>query len=349
MIDYRKIKYLDPKNDLTFRKIFGQHPAIMKSFLNSLLPLPKGRYIEHLFYQDPAMFPEIPELKHTIVDVKCTDNYGRHFIVEMQMYWTNSFKSRMLFNSGKAYVKQLDRGNKYSELHPVYGLSLVNDIYLSDEKYADKYYHHYRLAHQDIPDEAIEGIELIFIELPKFKAKSFTEKRMQNLWLRFLTEVDENTLSAPEDLIKSKEIKDALEHLQVSAFNLKELRYYDDYWDKIRLERIAIDDAIEKKKRAEAQAQEAQAQAQKAQIQAQKAEAHAQEAKKKLEKAENKQYETERKLEEFEKRKHETESKLEKAIFKLNKLGLPIKEIAETFSLNQKQIEMIISKYNQNL
>lgn len=42
--------------------------------------------------------------KHSIVDVRCTDNYHRQFIVEMQMYWRSSFKSRMLFNARKAYV-----------------------------------------------------------------------------------------------------------------------------------------------------------------------------------------------------------------------------------------------------
>lgn len=250
-MDFRHVKYLDPKNDLTFRKIFGQNANIMKSFLNSLLPLEKDQYIESLIYQDPALIPEIPELKHSVVDVKCTDNFGRQFIVEMQMYWTNSFKSRMLFNSGKAYVKQLDRGGKYDKLLPVYGLSLVDDIYLNEEKYKDKFYHHYKLAHKEIPNEVIDGIELIFIELPKFTPKSFTEKKITNLWLRFLTEINENTTIVDEDLYSEEEIKEALEHLQVSAFTKDELEYYDNYWDRIRIERSAIDDAIKKMKEAQ--------------------------------------------------------------------------------------------------
>ena len=245
-MDNRKIKYLDPKNDLTFRKIFGEHPNIIKSFLNSLLPLSNDQYITELTYSDPGLIPELPELKHSIVDVRCTDNFGRHFIVEMQMYWTSSFKNRMLFNSGKAYVKQIDSGHKYSELQPVYGLSLVNDIFLSGEEYKDKFYHHYRLSHQEIPDEVIKGIELIFIELPKFKAQTYTEKKLRTLWLRFLTEIDETTSEVPEDLSSDNEIKEALEHLHVSAFTKNELNYYDKYWDKIRTERTALYDALTK-------------------------------------------------------------------------------------------------------
>ena len=35
------IKYLDPKADLTFKKIFGNHPDLLISLLNALLPLKK--------------------------------------------------------------------------------------------------------------------------------------------------------------------------------------------------------------------------------------------------------------------------------------------------------------------
>lgn len=33
------IKYLSPKNDIVFKKVFGDHPNILKSFLNAILPL----------------------------------------------------------------------------------------------------------------------------------------------------------------------------------------------------------------------------------------------------------------------------------------------------------------------
>ena len=245
-IDKQYAKYLDPKNDLTFRKIFGQHPHILKSFLNSLLPLEEGQLIEELEYADPGMIPELPELKHSIVDVRCTDNFGRHFIVEMQMYWTSSFKNRMLFNAGKAYVKQLNTGQHYASLQPVYGLSLVDDIMFPEKEHQNRFYHHYRLAHQEIEDEHIPGIELIFVELPKFNPQTFTEKKVRNLWLRFLTEVNENTEEVSEDLYSDDAIKEALEHLQVSAFTRDELEYYDRYWDRVRVEKTTVEDAQKK-------------------------------------------------------------------------------------------------------
>ena len=43
------MKYLDPKADLTFKKIFGNHPARLISLLNALLPLSDEEQIRRSF------------------------------------------------------------------------------------------------------------------------------------------------------------------------------------------------------------------------------------------------------------------------------------------------------------
>jgi predicted transposase/invertase (TIGR01784 family) len=228
------MKYLDPKNDLTFRKIFGQHPHLLKSFLNALLPLPEGSYIESLEYLPAEMVPETPLMKYSIVDVRCKDNHGRQFIVEMQMYWTTGFMQRVLFNASKAYVKQLDKAYQYNILQPVYALSLVNEVFQPDKP---EYYHHYQIVNIEDTGQQIEGLEFVFVELPKFKAKDISEKKLQVLWLRFLTEIDENTEEAPDELMHNHEILEALENLKTSAFSKSELESYDKYWDSVRSEK----------------------------------------------------------------------------------------------------------------
>ena len=109
-------KYLNPKADLTFKKIFGKHPNLVKSLLNALLPLPDGMQIMSVEYLTPENVPNTPAKKYSIVDVRCKDNYNRHFIVEMQSYWTQEFFSRTVFNAAAAYSNQLQKGISFEEL-----------------------------------------------------------------------------------------------------------------------------------------------------------------------------------------------------------------------------------------
>ena len=121
------MRYLDPKADLTFKKVFGEHPDLVISFLNALLPFETAEEeITWVEYLNPELVPMNPLRKDSIVDVRCRDRAGRQFIVEMQMMWTSAYKQRVLFNASKAYVSQLDKGGDYDALHPVYSLNLVN-------------------------------------------------------------------------------------------------------------------------------------------------------------------------------------------------------------------------------
>jgi len=330
-----QIKYLDPKNDLTFRKIFGERPHLIKSFLNSILPLEEGQLIEKIEYLEPELIPELPNLKRSIVDVHCTDNRGRYFIVEMQMYWTSAFEKRMLFNAGKAYVRQLQGGGKYRELKPVYGLSLVDDTFHNSAELKDIYYHHYKIVHTQKSDEVIEGLELIFIELPKFKAKNFTDKKIQTLWLRFLTEIDENTEDVPSDLSEIEEIKEALECVSKSAFTKEELLYYDQYWDAIRIEKAAIEELTEKV----IEAQKREAEARKGEEEAQKREA---EARKGEEEAQKREAEERKQREEAQKQEAKARNEKKEAMHKLAKMmlkmNLQIDDIQRETGLSKQEI-----------
>ena len=44
------MKYLDPKADLTFKRVFGEHPDLVMSLLNALLPISVGQEITDIEY-----------------------------------------------------------------------------------------------------------------------------------------------------------------------------------------------------------------------------------------------------------------------------------------------------------
>lgn len=239
------MRYLNPKADLTFKRVFGEHPDLVKSFLNALLPLEPEENITDIEYLPSEMVPENPLRKNSIVDVRCKDNKGRYFIVEMQMIWSPEFKQRVLFNASKAYVRQMDSGEKYDLLQPVYSLNLVNDIF---EPELEEYYHYYRLVHMQHSERVINGLQLVFVELPKFTPHTYSEKKMQILWLRYLTEIDEKTREVPEELLENPEIKKAVTVLEESAFTPEQLLGYEKFWDIISVEKTLVSSAERKGK-----------------------------------------------------------------------------------------------------
>ena len=240
-------KYLDPKADVTFKKVFGEHKNLVISFLNALLPLDPGKQIESIEYMSPELVPQTPTRKNTIVDVRCEETGGRKFLVEMQMEWTTSFRQRVLFNASKAYVRQLPKGKDYELLQPVYSLDLVNATFEPD---LDEYYHYYSMVNYLHSDKVLEGLHLVFVELTKFKAKNLTDKKMQVLWLRFLTEISETTKEAPQDLVDNPQVNEALEIVEESAYSEEELYAYDEFWDAVSCEKTIAGD-IERARAAE--------------------------------------------------------------------------------------------------
>lgn len=238
------MRYLNPKADLTFKKVFGEHPDLIRSLLNALLPFETPEEeIEEIEYLPAELVPDTPLKKNSIVDVRCRDRKGRQFIVEMQMLWSPAFMQRVLFNASKAYVRQLDGKEKYELLQPVYSLNLVNDVFISD---VEEYYHDYRIVCMEHSDRIIDGLRFIFVELPKFKPHTFHEKKMQVLWLRYLTEIDEQTRQIPQDLMDNPEIKKAVDQIEESAFSDAQLLGYDEFWDAVRVEKTIVSDAERK-------------------------------------------------------------------------------------------------------
>ena len=240
---------------MTFKLVFGENPDLVMSLLNALLPLDEDHQITSVEYATSEMIPAHPGKKNSIVDVRCKDVEGRQFIVEMQMYWNEEFKRRVVLNASKAVVKQLDEGEDYTLIQPVYSLNLVNEVFQPD---TDEFYHDYAIVNVAHSDRIIEGLRFVFVELPKFKPKSIAEKggvretteclvegnQMAVLWLRFLTEISEKTQEAPAELLENSETRKALSIVEKSAMNESQLYAYEQFWDAVVNERVLREGAL---------------------------------------------------------------------------------------------------------
>ncbi len=65
------MRFADPKNDMAFKKIFGDETKkeILISFLNSVLDFKDDQAIAQVSLANPYQVPKIPELKETILDI----------------------------------------------------------------------------------------------------------------------------------------------------------------------------------------------------------------------------------------------------------------------------------------
>lgn len=83
----------------------------------------------------------------------------------------------------------------------------------------------------------IDGLQLVFVELPKFTPHTILEKRMAVLWLRYLTEVDEKTKKIPDELMEDPAVRKAVEVVEESAYTEAQLLGYEMFWDDVRVEK----------------------------------------------------------------------------------------------------------------
>ena len=84
---------------------------------------------------------------------------------------------------------------------------------------------------------------LTFVELPKFKPHTQSERKMAVLWLRFLTEINEDTTTVPEELLANPETSKALKEVEESAFTEEEMEVYDHFLDMLGADRLLFVDS----------------------------------------------------------------------------------------------------------
>ena len=226
-----KGKYLSPKADLTFKLVFAEHKDLMMSLLNALLPLAENAPITSIEYETPEMVPERDGGKNSVVDVRCNDALGRQFLVEMQMNWDVEFKKRVIMNASKAVLKQVGKAELFTLIQPVFSLNLLNDNMKGEA--SDEFYHDYAILNVDHPERSLDYLRFVFVELPKFKPRNIMEKKMAVLWLRFLTEINEDTQEAPAELLENEDIRKALSIVEKSAMSEAQLYAYERFWDEV--------------------------------------------------------------------------------------------------------------------
>ena len=88
--------YADLTNDYVFRKVFGEHPHVLRGLLNDLLDRSGAHEITSLEYLAGEQAPLVFGQKLSILDVRCKSADGEVFVVEMQNLHVTGFLNRVV-------------------------------------------------------------------------------------------------------------------------------------------------------------------------------------------------------------------------------------------------------------
>ena len=237
------MRFIDPKIDFAFKKIFGSSDSkdILINFLNAILyeaqPL-----IEDLEIIDSQ--PENPTLgaQETRLDVKATINGDRIALVEIQLINVPSFGNRVLYNAAKSYSQQLTGKDRYERLKTVISLKIADfEMFDNQPEFMSRFVFQEKEQQFECPDTAIE---LVFIELPKFSKELAALETTADQWIYFLKNT--STLeTVPETLSAVPEIQKAFRIAREDNFTPEELKELQKQELWIQDQQIAIEIARE--------------------------------------------------------------------------------------------------------
>ena len=220
------MEFIDVKVDTAFKRVFGddKHKDILIDFLNSVIPFEAGAQIETLEILNPNNSPHTMRSKDSYVDVKVQLSDKKKILIEMQMCQTRDFSRRVMYNTAHTFASQLRRGEKYHKVADVISLNIVNFIL---RKNRDRVVTTYTMMSKEDFDEYFDKdiIQVIFVELPKFKKQEVELFNKMDKWLYFLKNVDQFD-AVPKILEKEEPIKEAFLLLDKSNLTEEESNAY---------------------------------------------------------------------------------------------------------------------------
>lgn len=235
--------YLNPTNDIVFKKLFGTeaNKDLLINFLNAILERKGEDAIVDVDFTNPYNHQPSTILKVSIVDVRCTDKIGNNYIVEMQVDPQSDYLARCHYYTACGLSLQLKEGDAYEKLLPVVFLGIANFTLFPDH---NRYLSHYRLL--DTADHIcrLKHEEYHFIELKKFKKTLDQLESNSDEWIYFLRHAQEYD-EPPKKLEKIKSVAKAFNVLERSKWNKQELEAYEKIIDLRRVEASKLKTATE--------------------------------------------------------------------------------------------------------
>ena len=220
-------KFLDPKNDVAFKKIFGteKNKDILIHFLNDMLVFKEKNPIQEVTFLKTIQDPDIAAKKTSIVDILCKDGEGNSYIVEMQVAKTKGFEKRAQYYASKAYSGQINQGRDYSTLKEVIFLAIADFVMFPDKV---QYKSDHIILDKETHENDLKDFSFTFLELEKFTKTKEEISTLIEKWAYFFKHADETAEADLKEIIgQDFIIQKAYEELNRFYWNEDELSAYE--------------------------------------------------------------------------------------------------------------------------
>jgi len=184
------MKFVNPKNDVAFKKIFGSEgkTEILIGLLNAVLGLTGDKEIKAIQLLNPYQTPSLETLKMTILDIRATDKRDITYIIEMQIEHVAGALKRFTYYTAKAYSSQIERGEDYPKLNQVIFIGLL-DFKLIEKTTA--YLSRHQILDTATHWQELKDLEFVFIELPKFEKNADEVRTILEKWVYFIKHAED--------------------------------------------------------------------------------------------------------------------------------------------------------------
>jgi predicted transposase/invertase (TIGR01784 family) len=220
MNEFLHATYLNPLTDFGFKKLFSteNNKELLIDFLNALIDKPDK--IVDIRYLETAQLGRTAKDRNAIFDIHCITDQEEWFVIEMQVVRQAHFLDRCLYYSTFPIQNQAKKGKWNYELKPLYHIAILNF-----EQYDDTHcISHLSIIREETMKKATDKLNLILIELPKFKKTLAQSDKRIDQWLycfKYLEKLKER----PEEL-SGKVFETLFEEAEINKLTLEEMKLY---------------------------------------------------------------------------------------------------------------------------
>ena len=202
---------LIPKEDVVFQALFGTKGS--EKILSALLSKILGRKVEKVSLEaNQNLVREVPNQKLGILDLRANIGEDTTVNIEVQLVNPYDIPTRILYYWSRMYGRQLEKGEKYSEIKKTI-IILIANYDISELKYFKDAHTTWKLLEKRNTEiEMFEKLEVHVIEMPKIlKHKEETEKGLST-WIEFLLNPESESVKMARE--EDDNLKEAFERLE---------------------------------------------------------------------------------------------------------------------------------------